>query len=441
LTEYQARYVLDGSRFKIWLAARQVGKSFGTAFEVVLDGAKTGQDWIILSAGERQAKDFMRKVGAIAQTVCGAVRKWQETLDVSEWRKDEVVQVEVVELPNGARIRGLPANPATARGFSANVVLDEFAFHEKPGEIWRAVFPIISNPMRGQLKLRVLSTPAGKNNKFFELWDQDEGATKWSRHRTTIHDAKAHGLEIDIESLREALDDPDGWAQEYECEFLEAATQLFPFELIESVTSDLCTTESVLPVYPGLMRYGGGDVGRHRDLSVSWLLKDDTNKDGPLITEEVVPMERMPFEAQQKIFGERILLCSRFAIDASGLGEETAERLQTKYGEGRVQSVKFTHEKKGELLVGLKDAMQKKRVLIPRDEKIRKSLASIQKLVTPGGTVRYAAAHTADGHADEAMALALAVWAARSPTGAISATQARQIKSPKPLFQAPRYRF
>jgi len=413
--------------------SRQVGKSLGCAFECVHDASLTGNDWLIFSAGERQAKEFISKVGYVALM-------YSEGLEVA--RPD--VKVSEVKLWNGARITGLPSNPATARGYSRSIILDEAAFHEQPDELWRAVFPIITNPLKGNLKVRIISTPAGKNNLFYRLWS-GEGMVKggsWSRHKIDVYDAVKAGLDLNVEELRNALDDPDGWAQEYECEFLEEATQLFPYELIEHCTDDRATVESALPRKEHIIRYGGGDIGRHRDLSCSWLLNRDTrDPDGPLVTEEVVTMERVDFSTQQKIFGDRIIRSSRFAIDATGIGEETAERLTMKYGEGRVDACKLTAEFKGKLFPALKDAMQRRAVLIPRNEKIRKSLASVQKTVSQGGTIRYVAAHTADGHADEACALALAVWAARSPTGAISATQARQIKSPKPLFQAPRYRF
>ena len=36
--------------------------------------------------------------------------------------------------------RSCSANPDTARGFSANVFLDEFAFHKDSREIWKALF-------------------------------------------------------------------------------------------------------------------------------------------------------------------------------------------------------------------------------------------------------------------------------------------------------------
>lgn len=67
-----------------------------------------------------------------------------------------------VQLPGGSKITALPANPDTARGFSANVLLDESAFHQDSRAIWKVLFPVISKP---GLKLRVISTPNGKGNK------------------------------------------------------------------------------------------------------------------------------------------------------------------------------------------------------------------------------------------------------------------------------------
>src|SRR5687767_11168158 len=136
-----------------------------------------------------------------------------------------------IVLGNKSRIIALPARPETVRGYSANVILTEFAFHDDPTAIWRALFPSISNPLRGGPKrLRVISTPNGPGDKFHEIWS---AKNKYAKHRVTIHEAVAGGLKIDVEELRAGLGDPDGWAQEYECEFLDAGGVLLPYELIQ----------------------------------------------------------------------------------------------------------------------------------------------------------------------------------------------------------------
>jgi phage FluMu gp28-like protein len=55
-----------------------------------------------------------------------------------------------IRFGNGSRIIAIPANPSTARGYSANIILDEFAYHEDPDKIWAAMFPSLTNPLAGR---------------------------------------------------------------------------------------------------------------------------------------------------------------------------------------------------------------------------------------------------------------------------------------------------
>jgi len=59
---YQKKWLADKSRFKIGLMCRQIGKSFAVSLEAVLDAIETGENWVLLSAGERQSKELMEKV-------------------------------------------------------------------------------------------------------------------------------------------------------------------------------------------------------------------------------------------------------------------------------------------------------------------------------------------------------------------------------------------
>ncbi|STZ02834.1 terminase large subunit domain-containing protein [Moraxella equi] len=124
----------------------------------------------------------------------------------------------------------MPANPDTARGFSANVFLDEFAFHADSRTIWKALFPVIS----AGFKLRVVSTPNGKGNKFYELMTNLNNKA-WSRHITDIYTAVAYGLPRDIDELKEGLNDDDAWQQEYELKWLDEASAWLSYDLIDSV--------------------------------------------------------------------------------------------------------------------------------------------------------------------------------------------------------------
>ena len=224
LLPYQRRWLNDTARIKVWVASRQIGKSFALSLEAVTEALMGRSDNLILSASERQAQEVMKKVKAhlsviapLSAGLLGAVRDTREE----------------IELPMGSRIISLPANPATVRGFSGNVYLDEFAFHADSREIWRAMYPSVT---RGY-KVRITSTPNGKQNMFYELargkGALGEGANV-SQHRTTIDDALSAGLEMDIAALRAGINDPEAWAQEYECQFIDAATALITYEMLDA---------------------------------------------------------------------------------------------------------------------------------------------------------------------------------------------------------------
>ncbi|MGH8017658.1 MAG: terminase large subunit domain-containing protein, partial [Opitutaceae bacterium] len=292
LLPYQLRWVRDTARFKIWLKSRQIGGSLAAAFEVVADAIENGGDWVILSAGERQALEFMEKVHRAADIFCDAV----SFASGREYRPE--AQKSQIRFPNNARILALPANPSTARGYSANLVLDEFAFHESPEDIWRAVFPIITNPLRGELKLRVISTPAGMNSKFYELWAD---APDFSRHKTTVYDAVEQGLPLNVDELKVNLADPDGWAQEFECQFMEHAAQVFPMDLIQAAEHAHATHvfegHTLHPLFVGI------DIGRRRDLTVCWTLERVRDV---LWTREILVLDGVPFPEQESALAERV---------------------------------------------------------------------------------------------------------------------------------------
>jgi phage FluMu gp28-like protein len=400
----------------------------------VLDAEESGQDWLILSRGERQSRDYIRKLKRIVNVVDSSlVALGHESIKGVETTM-------AVTLKNGAAIMGLPANPDTARGFSGNLVLDEFAFHESPDDIWRAVFPIITNPLSGEKKVRIMSTPGGKNNRFYDLWTSKELA--WSRHRTDIYDAQKAGLFTaqQVEDLKSALSDPDGWSQEFELNFLEEATQYFSRALVESCIDPRATTEGALSTVHALgPRYAGLDIGRKHDLTVMCCVQ---RLDRQLIVEEVLVLRQVPFDAQQKLVGERMPFLTHLAVDSSGMGEETGERLQTRWGESKVEPCVFTNAFKAIIFPGLKNAMEKGELKIPNDPKLIADLLTIEKQVTQGGTVRYVAARTEDGHADIANALALAVYSGKVETGAITSQSAREILLPPPSpFGVPRITF
>jgi phage FluMu gp28-like protein len=394
LLPYQRAFVLDPARFKIWLSSRQIGKSFGTAFEAATDCAKhPGAEWLVMSAGQRQADEWMLKASRLSRAVA---------LEMAG--TDEAVRVEVsaseIRFSNGARILSVPANPDTARGYSANLVLDEFAIHEQDREIWAAVFPTVTNELSGQKKIRVVSTPKGRGNKFAELWE--EGGPQWSRHKVTLDDAIAAGLRVDKAALREGVADEDIWRQEYFCEFLANDTTYFPLDLIRA-----CERIPAPEAPPDAPRFLGVDIGRAHDLTAIAELAA-VGEELRLVDLETI--ERAPFAEQRELLWSRLSRPSvrGVAIDATGIGAQLAEETRAKFG-SRVEPVQFTNATKNGLFQSLHRAMEEARLVLPADRELREDINAMHRKISTGGNIQFTAPRRPDGHSDRACALALAV--------------------------------
>jgi phage FluMu gp28-like protein len=227
-------------------------------------------------------------------------------------------------------------------------------------------------------------------------------------------------MPLDAEKLRRALDDPDAWAQEYECEPMDSSSVLLPYDLIASCESMAATTSLSaefwesgyhLPIFMGL------DFARKRDLSVAW----SNAKLGDIEqTLEVLEMAKMSTPRQVELLRPRIKRAQRISVDYTGPGVGMGDYLVEEFGEwdparhlyGKVELVTFSNPVKVDLFSKLRMGFENRRFLVPISRVIREDLHSINRVTTSAGTVTYRAPHTEDGHADRSTALALAHRAA-----------------------------
>ena len=323
LLPYQRRWIEDDSPLKIVVKARQIGYSFAATLRVVFECLKRKTTWILLSKGERQSRLMMEKVQEHIQS-CGIVA---QACECEYFEGASFKQLET-RFPNGSVIYVLPANPDTARGYSGNVTLDEFAFHADAEKIYSALYPSITRGYR----LEVISTPNGQQGKFFELekiaglteevrgmryeergsstntshltpgtssaapqsWAPlltKEGIKGWSAHYCDIYEAVRQGLKINLQQLRAGCEDDSAWRQEFGCQFVSTAENFFPPELLASCLSGEATTEDVLGARyevrgssPGTSHLEPGtfflgiDIGRKHDRTVFWI--DEVKESG-----------------------------------------------------------------------------------------------------------------------------------------------------------------
>lgn len=403
LMPYQKRWVKDQSRFKIGLWSRQTGKSFATACEAVLDSSAqpkgTACHWVVLSAGERQALEWMEKAKKWTEAVKATIDSYEEIRNSA----NALMSRAEIRLSNGARITAIPANPDTARGYSANLVLDEFAIHEKPFDIWAAIYPSITNPLNGKKRVRIVSTPKGRGNKFADLWEHND---TYSKHKVTIEDAVRMGLPIDIEELKAGVDDPDIWAQEYMCEFIDNTSVLLPYEMIGKCESETIKDDGSSPIYIGM------DIGRSKDLSV---IVTAVKLGDVLAVIDVTELRKMPFNEQLDVLlskgsANRV---QHVCIDSTGIGAMLAEEAARKGG-AKFEGVVFNVASKGDMYGAMRRKFEERSIRIPVSRDFREDLHAVQRVVSTGGNVTYSAPRNADGHSDRASALALCIKAAGS---------------------------
>lgn len=405
LYRYQRRWFDDRSRFKIGMFARQTGKTFTTTLEIIdrcFEAASKGerQRWVILSRGERQAKEAMDEGIKLHAKAYGMAFEEFEF----EWKSENDFNYKALEvtLPHGSRITALPANPDTARGFSANVFLDEFAFHKDSKAIWGALYPVISNGW----DLRITSTPNGKGNKFYELMTAKDDV--WSRHTVDIRAAIADGLPRDLAQLKAGMSDDDLWQQEFELNWMDEASAWLSYDLISSCEDEKAGDPSG---YKGGPCFVGVDIGIRRDLFVIWVWEQIGDV---LWCREIIELKRASFFTQDETLADvmRRYKVARVCMDQTGMGEKPVEDAKRRHGKNRVEGVLFTGPNKLILATEGKDTFEDRTVRIPEgNTALRSDLHKLRRITSETGAPRFVAERD-DDHADRTWAAFLGIHAA-----------------------------
>lgn len=432
---YQRAWITDQARFKIGMFTRRGGKTFGSCGEIVDDCVKAEMDrrkvrWTILSRSEGTAKEALEDALKPMTRAYYAVLKGLSNRGQPEFVQDEFhvpahvkevrqgdqsFMVEVpearfktqeVHFPGGSRVVALSASPDAARGFGGNLLLDEFAFHADSRRIWGSAFPVAA---RGGHKIRVISTPNGKGNKFFELMTGQKEAAIWSRHHVDIYEAVKQGLDVNVEELRAGMADEDAWKQEFELAWLDEASSWLDYDLISACESNAAG----IPLhYMGGMCFVGVDIAARNDLFVIVVAELVGEV---LMVREIIAKKRISFAEQDRLLDEvmKRYRVVRVAMDQTGMGEKPVEDAKARHGSERVQGVLFTPAARLDMATTLKESMQDRKTRIPAgDPALRADLHSIKSQVGVTGIRRLVADSDSDGHADRFWALALAVSAA-----------------------------
>jgi len=380
---YQRRFFQDTARVQVALWCRQAGKDFTTAAKAVDKAILKGQKWFIVATTQSQADSTLEKCNNVAKAYKEAFKiGGRITIDSNDEYIDYDAAIDeafrckahTLNLPGGGSVTSMPGrNPDSLAGRTGNVIFTEFGLFPKGGyDHWRVVFPLCT---RGY-QVIVISTPRGKNTKFYELFAKPE---LYAVHFVDIYKAVAdghvltdnNGRPTTIEKFRELYGDEAGWAREYECKFtgdLEtllkwaqicAAGEMgrkLPFDFLR-VENDAGWKENFfapLAAEEGRCEIGW-DVARSGDLSALWINQAIVNR--PRALRALVLMHNTTFAMQRKIVSAA-MDCNRRNVgtgDATGLGMDSNETLATKYPK-RWQSFTFSATGKREIGSLLKTA-------------------------------------------------------------------------------------
>ncbi len=449
--KYQERVFWDHTtKTQIIHWSRQIGKSYTlAAWAVDRLLLFPGRLVTVLSNSRANGLEFVLKCQEVCNKLGQAIElesnhaDLDKRTDLSEDMKYDMMRGEVRITIGGktGRILVLAANPRTARGFSGDLIMDEFAFHENSQAIWEAAEPIISsNP---DFLCRIASTGNGKRNMFYQLISEGRipyyrvrRSDAWGTKEIKIYSAVT-GKEITPTQARSESSDKRAYDQNYECQFNDENTALLTQELINAAQREGVVIEEQEWSVATIARltnntigqlFLGQDVGRNRDLSVQCVL-EMIGSAYRIVA--MLRMENMRLPAQCRQLA-RIATLPKFVrgeIDMTGIGLGLVEFAQEKPWGRKIFGVNFsstepiskrlkTDGRKGEtarvtelMATDMLGVFEDRRIEIPMDATLRDSLRKPEKIVSPGGRVSIAATRDEAGHAYEFWSVALGIRA------------------------------
>lgn len=430
---YQGGWVDDHSRLKLMEKGRQIGISYGTAYGAVEKTApeENRNDQWVSSRDEIQARLFLEDCDRFAKFLNFAAKNLGQIV-IDEEKK---ISAYVLHFANGKRIHSMSSNPDAQAGKKGGRILDEFALHPDPRKLYSIAYPGIT--WGGNLE--IISTHRGSANFFNELVEEIKhrgNPKKFSLHTVTLQDALDQGflfklqqvlpaddpiMEMDeveyLDFIRSGCASEEQFLQEYMCVPANDEGAFLTYDMIAAceyrATEEWEMDDSGwFEGRPVSDLYIGVDIGRTHDLTVIWAIERFMSM---LFTRKLLVLKNMKFSAQEAVLYPLLELpmMRRCCIDSTGLGMQFAERAKEKYGEFKVEAVRFSGAVKEELAYPVRSSFEDKGVRIPHDDHVRADLRAITKTTTAAGNIRFDADRGPGGHADRFWALALAQHAAK----------------------------
>lgn len=437
--DFQKDFLNSTDRFQIYLKSRQLGYSFSSAARALARSQNLDDYTCIISSYKLDdSKEKIRYAKQIYDSLPDQYKKRKLV--------DNQMSLEFVDKSGrkstGTRIICQGKGPIRGKGSNSvlDIILDELAFYGSWDiETYRSAVPVLTRVKYGSLTL--ISTPLGRQGKFFEIWD---GVKKYKNYkRRTVYWWDFSLLCKDVPRARmEALNMPtlervdrfgteqllelfnamdlESFQQEFECAFIDDSSSYFPLEMVYGCVMDdendeqdrLMARDFIDLKQKTTGRLGGGyDVGRRRDASE--LVSLDDTEIGKILR-HMATYKQSDFELQEREVDRYLEIAKpvRLCIDETGLGMQLAEGRRKKFG-SQVEPIPFTNANKEIMAIALHKEFEKGRsgMLIPNDRDLISQIVAIKREVTSTGLFRYSVERNEKHHGDKFWGLALANWA------------------------------
>ena len=133
-----------------------------------------------------------------------------------------------VKFANGNRFVARPGSEKTARSFSAVTLLLEDEAARVSDALYNSVRPMLAVSNGRHI---LMSTPFGKQNHFFKIWDQERDIWQW------FEIPAEQCPRITKEFLEEEKRTNPWFEQEYHCKFLDTEGAIFSSDLFRSLAN------------------------------------------------------------------------------------------------------------------------------------------------------------------------------------------------------------
>jgi hypothetical protein len=299
---------------RLILKARQIGFSQVFALEALYAAIHEPESTILLvSRSQDLAVNLLR---SCYQTYANL----RSAPDLTKENESEM------GLSNGSRIKSIPANRSTGRGFAATrVYLDEFAYAAYAEDIYQSVSPAVAQG--GTLVIG--STPNGSGNLFHELYQSGTGfdrqAVPWWHCPAYYTDAERQAGIPPKQSAWYSKNAPSYpasvFAAEYDCDFALSGLALFSISDIDRACAPY-TPPSAGQFLTTV------DVGRRNDATV---INTFEISQKPYRRVAFERLERLSYPLiQQRIEARARQYPGRLIIESNGIGDPLIENLNVR---------------------------------------------------------------------------------------------------------------